>query len=103
MPAQGRWLFFPPLTKHFPTFSAIHSFTQSWNMKLFFATLSFCFLVVYSFSQNTPRNDSAKTKSAGDSLNHNQQFFLEPVEITAIRAGDKSPFAKVTLGAGQIA
>ena len=30
-------------------------------------------------------------------------LFLEPVEITAIRAGDKSPFTKVNLDAGQIA
>ena len=30
-------------------------------------------------------------------------LFLEPVEITAIRAGDKSPFTKVSLNAGQIA
>ncbi len=28
---------------------------------------------------------------------------MEPVEITAIRAGEKSPFTKVTLGAAQIA
>ena len=30
-------------------------------------------------------------------------LFLKPVEITAIRAGDKTPFTQITLGTGQIA
>ena len=30
-------------------------------------------------------------------------LFLKPVEITAIRAGDKTPFTQITLGSGQIA
>ena len=42
-----------------------------------------------------PFPDTSEIKKPG--------LFLEPVEITAIRAGDKMPFTKVMIGAGQIA
>jgi iron complex outermembrane recepter protein len=46
-------------------------------------------------SLRNPDRDSSSVKKAG--------LFLEPVEITAIRAGDKSPFTKLNINAGQIA
>jgi iron complex outermembrane recepter protein len=59
-------------------------------------------LVYHSIAQSTvvqdsvkPVSDSLKIKTAG--------LFLDPVEITAIRAGDKSPFTKMTLDVNQIA
>jgi iron complex outermembrane receptor protein len=63
---------------------------------LILVAISLCGQVIYKDSSrtNAPR-DSVRIKTAG--------LFLEPVEITAIRAGDKTPFTKVNLDVGQIA
>jgi iron complex outermembrane recepter protein len=59
---------------------------------------------VHSFSQVPVSKDSAGKGTVPDSSGIKKfSLFLEPVEITAIRAGDKTPFTKVNLGAGQIA
>src|SRR5580765_4518711 len=71
-------------------------------MKLLLTSLAFLFTAFASVAQK-PEGSGNKTDSTGDSTFRNHGLFLEPVEITAIRADDKSPFTKVTLGAGQIA
>ena len=106
MPAQGRWLLFSSsFCLHFPTISAgVFLFTQSWIMKSILFFQGFFLLAIVSYGQTvinkdssalTPFPDSVRIKTAG--------LFLDPVEIRAIRAGDKTPFTQVTLGAGQIA
>ncbi len=72
-------------------------------MKFYITSLGFSLLVLFSFGQQTLPADSGKSRSAVDSSVSYRGLFLEPVEITAIRADDKSPFTKVTLGAAQIA
>jgi iron complex outermembrane recepter protein len=62
------------------------------------------FIMSGSFSQVVSRKDSSTNNLNPDTLKiKNPGLFLSPVEITAIRAGDKSPFTKVTLGSSQIA
>jgi len=54
--------------------------------------------------QTTIKTDNGLRNFDGDSSSvKNKGLFLEPVEITAIRAGDKSPFTKLNINAGQIA
>ncbi len=49
--------------------------------------------------QVASRKDSSLNNQLTDSIRiKNPGLFLDPVEITAIRAGDKSPFTKVNLG-----
>ncbi len=69
-------------------------------MKLFLISVG-CFLITFqSYSQVPSGRDSILNKITQDSIRiKNPGLFLDPVEITAIRAGDKSPFTKVTLGA----
>ena len=69
-------------------------------MKLAIALLCYSLFVSVSFGQQISRVDTMKSKI--DSTGKFRELFLEPVEITAIRADDKSPFTKVTLNAGQI-
>ena len=71
-------------------------------MKLLLTSLAFLFTAFASVAQK-PEESGNKTDSTGDSTYRNHGLFLEPVEITAIRADDKSPFTKITLGAVQIA
>jgi iron complex outermembrane recepter protein len=71
-------------------------------MKSLFACCLFYLLAFYSFSQNPVTQDSLKTVPDSFSIK-NAGLFLDPVEITAIRAGDKTPFTKVNLGLSQIA
>ncbi len=54
-------------------------------------------------SQNLP-SDSIRIKKIADSIRVGYSgLFLAPVEITAVRAGDKTPFTKLTIGSDQIA
>jgi iron complex outermembrane receptor protein len=56
------------------------------------------------YSQAPAGKDSSHLESIPDTtLLEYRGLFLKPVEITAIRAGDKTPFTQVTLGSGQIA
>ncbi|HEY8734243.1 MAG TPA: TonB-dependent receptor plug domain-containing protein, partial [Puia sp.] len=67
-------------------------------------TISFgCLLFVsLSFGQVSSNGDSLITTAGDSPVVKKTGLFLEPVEITAIRAGDKSPFTKINIGAGQI-
>ena len=71
-------------------------------MKFIITSLGLTFLAMCLTAQSNLRNDTSKIYLTADSPVKNQGLFLEPVEITAIRAGEKSPFTKVTLGAAQI-
>ena len=106
MPAQGRWLFFPLLL--FPVFSCtfrrVNSFQHPEFMKSTGIAWSLFLAAIQSFSLAQSPKDSSKTRFLPDTTRLEYRgLFLEPVEITAIRAGDKTPFTKLTLGAGQIA
>jgi iron complex outermembrane receptor protein len=73
-------------------------------MKSLFITCSYLLFVLQSICQTGNHHDSSSNNTAADSIRiKNPGLFLNPVEITAIRAGDKSPFTKVTLGVTQIA
>jgi iron complex outermembrane receptor protein len=103
MPAQGRWLFLIFFCSHFPTLSAGLHFNSSWKMKSIIFSCGLILLSSQGFNQVPVQKDSSRTGSGPDSSRiKNGGLFLDPVEITAIRAGDKSPFTKVNLGAGQI-
>jgi iron complex outermembrane recepter protein len=103
MPAQGRWLLFLFFRSHFPTFPLL-LIQKSWVMKSLFFSCSFLLFVLHSICQTGNNHDSISNNIPADSLRiKNPGLFLNPVEITAIRAGDKSPFTKVTLGVTQIA
>ena len=54
-------------------------------------------------AQRGLQNDSLEKPKPDSTGNRKAGLFLDPVEITAIRAGDKAPFTKVNLGSGQIA
>ncbi|HTB25209.1 MAG TPA: hypothetical protein VK711_07550, partial [Puia sp.] len=72
-------------------------------MKSLLISLGFMLSALQAFCQVTPNKDSSLKKQLIDSIRiKNPGLFLDPVEITAIRAGDKSPFTKVNLGAAQI-
>ncbi len=65
--------------------------------------LSLC-LGSICYAQKSIGPDSLSSNMAGDSLRiKTAGLFLNPVEITAIRAGDKTPFTKVDIGAPEIA
>ena len=72
-------------------------------MKSFFVFLHLLLISFFSTGQTIPSKvvaypgpmDSPRIKKAG--------LFLDPVEITAIRAGDKAPFTKVNLDESQVA
>ncbi len=69
------------------------------------AIISISCLFVFSFFHSTAQSvqvhDSSRLEINPDSV-RNKLLFLEPVEITAIRAGDKSPFTKINITAAQI-
>jgi iron complex outermembrane recepter protein len=71
-------------------------------MKSLFCFSGFILLTIHVLSQTPVSRDSIPSITDSARIK-NGTLFLEPVEITAIRAGDKSPFTKVSLGAGQIA
>jgi iron complex outermembrane recepter protein len=66
-----------------------------------------CFLFSFSFgvfSQSGVQKDTIHSSTGSDSLRIKKPgLFLDPVEITAIRAGDKAPFTKLNIGEAQIA
>jgi iron complex outermembrane recepter protein len=73
-------------------------------MKSFWLSLPFVLLTQICFGQQSSSKDSSIRNSALDSSSANKRgLFLQPVEITAIRAGDKTPFTKLNINAGQIA
>jgi iron complex outermembrane receptor protein len=73
-------------------------------MKSIFTSLGILLLSVSSFCQVMVNKDSSSKKLLPDSLRIKiAGLFLDPVEITAIRAGDKTPFTKVNLGVSEIA
>jgi iron complex outermembrane receptor protein len=73
-------------------------------MKSFVIACSIFLLASPSFSQKPFSKDSSLPRQLTDTfISKNRELFLEPVEITAIRAGDKSPFTKTNLGSDQIA
>jgi iron complex outermembrane recepter protein len=73
-------------------------------MKSLFISFGTMLIALQSFCQVTTSKDSSLIKPAPDSIRiKNPGLFLDPVEITAIRAGDKSPFTKVNLDVTQIA
>ncbi len=73
-------------------------------MKSLLISLGITLFALQVFSQVASKKDSSLNKQSADSIRiKNPGLFLDPVEITAIRAGDKSPFTKVNLGVDQIA
>src|SRR5580765_8481032 len=73
-------------------------------MKSSYTSIIFLFLSFYTFGQSVITRDSSIKKPFPDTAEIKKPaLFLEPVEITAIRAGDKTPFTKMTVGAAQIA
>ena len=73
-------------------------------MKALWLSLSLILFVLGSSGQITGKTDSSLRNPDRDSSSVGKKgLFLEPVEITAIRAGDKSPFTKLNINAGQIA
>src|ERR1700676_4063921 len=73
-------------------------------MKSIWFSLGSVLLVIHSFGQAINQKDSSIKNAGQDSSTIKKKvLFLEPVEITAIRASDKSPFTKINLSAGQIA
>lgn len=73
-------------------------------MKAIWLSLSLILFVLVSSGQITGKTDSSLRNPDRDSSSVGKKgLFLEPVEITAIRAGDKSPFTKLNINAGQIA
>ncbi len=54
-----------------------------------------------SFSQTTPI-DSASLPPSADTVKH-RTLFLKPVEVIAIRAGDKAPFTKTNFSSSEMA
>ncbi|HEY4965429.1 MAG TPA: Plug domain-containing protein, partial [Puia sp.] len=61
-------------------------------------------ITVRLYGQSSAGKDSSHLEPVPDTTRIEYRgLFLKPVEITAIRAGDKTPFTQVTLGAGQIA
>jgi len=70
-------------------------------MKSLFVISLLLLFTVCSYSQHPMLRDS--TKTVPDTIHiKNAGLFLDPVEITAIRAGDKTPFTKINLGVAQI-
>src|SRR5450631_1905582 len=105
MPAQGRWLLFSSsFCLHFPTISAgVFLFTQSWIMKSILFFQGFFLLAIVSYGQTVINKDSSALTLFPDSVRiKTAGLFLDPVEIRAIRAGDKTPFTQVTINAAQI-
>ena len=73
-------------------------------MKSIFTFPGFLLIAACSFGQTVVNKDSILPLTGRDTVGiKNSGLFLDPVEITAIRAGDKAPFTKLTLGVGQIA
>src|SRR5450432_1489149 len=73
-------------------------------MRSLWFSLCFFFLVFHSFGQSVSQKDSSiKNKEQDSATIRKPGLFLDPVEITAIRAGDKTPFTKVNINSGQIA
>ena len=73
-------------------------------MKSFSITGVLLAIAIHSFSQNVGNTDSILNKTGTDSIRIKiAGLFLFPVEITAIRAGDKTPFTKTNLDISQIA
>jgi iron complex outermembrane receptor protein len=72
-------------------------------MKSFFISALLLLFAYPLFSQSPVSTDSSKTINNPDTAGLKKSgLFLESVEITAIRAGDKTPFTKVTINAAQI-
>ncbi len=73
-------------------------------MKALWFSLSLILFVLDSSGQITGKTDSSQLNPGRDSSSVSRKgLFLAPVEITAIRAGDKSPFTILNINAGQIA
>jgi len=73
-------------------------------MKALWISLSLILFVRVSSGQRTVKTDSSLLNPDRDSSSVSRKgLFLSPVEITAIRAGDKSPFTVLNINAGQIA
>jgi iron complex outermembrane receptor protein len=73
-------------------------------MKSFWLSLGSSLLTLICIGQQFNQKDSIVKNSSPDSsypVKHG--LFLQPVEITAIRAGDKTPFTKLNINAEQIA
>ena len=72
-------------------------------MKSWIVFGSFAFMAATALGQVQNSHDSILKVPADSVRIKNPGLFLTPVEITAIRAGDKSPFTKTNLNEGQIA
>ena len=73
-------------------------------MKAVWFSLSLILFVLGSSGQITGKADSSLLNRDRDSSSISRKgLFLAPVEITAIRAGDKSPFTILNINAAQIA
>jgi iron complex outermembrane receptor protein len=73
-------------------------------MKALWFSLSLILFVLDSSGQSVAASDSILQNPDRDSSSlKTTGLFLKPVEITAIRAGDKSPFTKLNINAAQIA
>jgi iron complex outermembrane recepter protein len=72
-------------------------------MKSFSLIWALSMLMVQSYCQMPPQKDSSHRAIPDTTRIEYRGLFLSPVEITAVRAGDKTPFTQVTLGEGQIA
>jgi iron complex outermembrane recepter protein len=72
-------------------------------MKSFWLSLPSVLLSLVCFGQQSNQKDSIRNSTPDSTFISKRGLFLQPVEITAIRAGDKAPFTKLNINAGQIA
>src|SRR4051812_6134120 len=73
-------------------------------MKVLWFSISLILFSLNSYGQSAAVKDSNLLHTGYDSSSVKKTtLFLKPVEITAIRAGDKSPFTKLNITADQIA
>ena len=92
MPAQGRMAMMPFLLQHFPLIFKPFKFKK---MKRIAFTSCILLSAFVSFSQLVP--SKKQNQETTDSF-----YLLTPVEVKAIRAGEKAPFTKTNLSKKEI-
>ena len=92
MPAQGRMAAMPFLLQHFPLIFKPFKFKK---MKRIAITSCILFSAFVSFAQLVPSRE--EKQETIDSF-----YVLTPVEVKAIRAGEKAPFTKTNLAKKEI-
>ena len=103
MPAQGRWLFLLFCCSAFSNFFRCYRSLLKLDYEISFSLSAF---LIIGFSSVQPVPGKYGQLQNVEQFRYvrikNHGLFLEPVEITAIRAGDKTPFTKLTINAAQI-